>query len=110
MENIEQQIKKKSIELSQWENEIRIPLPTEFKVYRPEKNLPDGFYMTLRLKRGVIYQSVNEMKSGKWGLQYTDGSEIIMYTDVPDRFYQIVSELEELNKLKEEELNKKEKE
>jgi hypothetical protein len=115
MENIEQQIQKKSRELSQWDNEIRIPIPKEFMVYRSEKKLPDGFYMTLRVKNGVIYQAVNEMKDGQWGLQYSDGSEIIMYTDVPDRFYQIITELRELDRQlkeanKESETNKKENE
>ena len=93
-----EKIQRKLQELSQWDNEIRIPLPQEFTLLRPGKAIPDGWYLTLRVRKGLIYQFVNEMKDGKWKGDILDGSETIMYRDVPDRFYGIMREIQELQK------------
>lgn len=100
---INEQIEQKLRDLRMWDNEIRIPIPIGFTIYRPEKTLPDGYYMTLRLSGEYLYQSVNQIKDGKWMIQITDGSVVVMYKDVPGRFYQIIDEIRELDNIKKKE-------
>lgn len=97
IEKIKEQMDRKIHELRQWDNDIKIPLPGDFKVIRPGRELADGFYLTLRVRSGCMYQMLNEMRSGQWQAQVLDDSETIMYKEVPDRLYQILSELNALD-------------
>ena len=97
IEKIKEQIERKLRELSQWDNEIKIPLPSDFKIIRPGREIADGFYLTLRIRNGCIYQLLNEMRDGNWQVKVLDDSETIMYKEAPDRLYQILSELNALD-------------
>jgi hypothetical protein len=97
IEKIKEQMERKLRELHQWDNEIKIPLPSDFKVIRPGREIADGFYLTLRVRSGCMYQMLNEMREGHWQAQVLDDSETIMYKEVPDRLYQILAELDALD-------------
>jgi len=97
IEKIKEQMERKLSELRQWDNEIKIPLPSDFKVIRPGREIADGFYLTLRVRSGCMYQMLNEMREGHWQAQVLDDSETIMYKEVPDRLYQILAELDALD-------------
>ena len=97
IEKIKEQIERKLREIRQWDNDIKIPLPSDFKVIRPGREISDGFYLTLRVRNGCMYQILNEMREGHWQIQVLDDSETIMYKEVPDRLYQILSELNALD-------------
>lgn len=97
IEKIKEQMERKLRELHQWDNEIKIPLPSDFKVIRPGREPADGFYLTLRLRSGCMYQMLNEMRDGHWQAQVLDDSETVMYKEVPDRLYQILAELDALD-------------
>ena len=97
IEKIKEQMERKLRELRQWDNDIKIPLPADFRVIRPGRDLSDGFYLTLRVRNGCMYQMLNEMRDGHWQAQVLDGSETVMYKEVPDRLYQILAELDALD-------------
>jgi len=97
IEKIKEQMERKLRELRQWDNEIKIPLPSDFKVIRPGREIADGFDLTLRGRSGCMYQMLNEMREGHWQAQVLDDSETIMYKEVPDRLYQILAELDALD-------------
>ena len=97
IEKIKEQMERKLRELRQWDNEIKIPLPGDFKVIRPGRDPADGFYLTLRVRNGCMYQMLNEMRDGHWQAQVLDDSVTIMYKEVPDRLYQILAELDALD-------------
>jgi hypothetical protein len=97
IEKIKEQIEHKLRELHQWDNEIKIPLPADYKVIKPGRELADGFYLTIRVRSGCMYQMLNEMRDGHWQAQVLDDSETIMYKNVPDRLYQILMELDALD-------------
>jgi hypothetical protein len=97
IEKIKEQMERKLRELHQWDNEIKIPLPGDFKVIRPGREISDGFYLTLRIRSGCMYQMLNEMREGHWQAQVLDDSETVMYKEVPDRLYQILTELDALD-------------
>ena len=88
-------IDQKIRELNQWNNEVRIPLPQDFVLYRGQA-VGDGYYLTLRLRHGLLYQSLNEVQEGQWKAGASDGSILVMYKDVPQKFYEILSEVNEL--------------
>jgi hypothetical protein len=97
IEKIKEQMEHKLRELRQWDNDIKIPLPSDYKVIRPGRELADGFYLTLRIRSGCMYQMLNEMRDGHWQARVLDDSETIMYKEVPDRLYQILAELDALD-------------
>ena len=97
IEKIKEQIEYKLRELRQWDNDIKVPLPADFKVVRPGREIADGFYLTLRVRSGCMYQMLNEMRDGHWQVQVLDNSETIMYKEAPDRLYQVLKELEALD-------------
>lgn len=88
-------IDQKIRELNQWNNEVRIPLPQDFVLYNGQV-VGDGYYLTLRLRHGLLYQSLNEVREGQWKAGASDGSILVMYKDVPQKFYEILSEVNEL--------------
>ena len=97
IEKIKEQMERKLRELRQWDNEIKIPLPSDFKVIRPGREISDGFYLTLRIRNGCMYQMLNEMRDGNWQVKVLDNSETIMYKEAPDQLYQILTELDALD-------------
>ena len=97
IKEIKEQIERKLRELRQWDKDIKIPLPSDFKVIRQGREIADGFYLTLRVRSGCMYQMLNEMRDGHWMIQVSDDSETIMYREAPDRLYQILAELEALD-------------
>ena len=97
MEKIQEQMERRLQAIHQWDNEIRIPIPPDFKVLRAGHEIAEGFYLTLRLRTGCMYQMINEFRNGKWNLQTRDDSEIVAYKEVPDQLYQILEELEALD-------------
>ena len=94
-------IDQKIRELNQWNNEVRIPLPQDFVLYKGQ-SVGDGYYLTLRLRHGLLYQSLNEVRDGQWKAGSSDGSVLVMFKDVPQKFYEILSELNDLMAAQEE--------
>ncbi len=93
----EQELKLRKLKM--WDGEISIPIPSDYKLFRPGHEPADGYYLTLRLRPGRLYQVANEFKDGKWMMESTDGSVTVAYTSVPDYFYTLVSEITEIDRI-----------
>lgn len=76
----EERLKKINEELDSYRRAIFDFSNTEFKPFRKNTNLNDGFYLTIRCGLTGIYTVVNEWKDGDWCMGILDGSETIAYS------------------------------
>lgn len=55
------------------------PMLDRMTPVRPNKEIPNGIYFTIRCGLGGIYTDLNEMKDGDWLMRALDGSYTIAY-------------------------------
>lgn len=77
----EERLKKINEELDSYRRVIFDFSNTEFKPFRKNTNLNNGFYLTIRCGLTGIYTVVNEWKNGMWYLEILDGSTTIAYSN-----------------------------
>lgn len=72
-----------------------IKLGERWKVYKEDKKVADGYYITLRFNGSSCYSVVDEMKDGRFQLRVMDDSFVIGFRELTKEDQERLQELME---------------